>query len=136
MKVTLDVLYNRIFNCPAVIDSTDPINKDVLDDVLKKYINTRQYLVNSLHLLEPRHRDSGGWSSNSDEDLTKYHTIENIIHILKGEKFIVIILTLSVDTDDPVNFYAFNINIKIVFMNGKSKEEIYINIITMAIIYN
>ena len=37
MKGNINLLYNRILNCPAAIDSTDPINNGVLDDALKKY---------------------------------------------------------------------------------------------------
>ena len=109
-----------------MIDSTDPINKGVVDDALKKYINSRRYFVNS----KPRHRDSGGWSSNSCPNPTNYHIIENIVHISKGDKFSILVLGMTINTDNPVNFYIFDIEVKLVYMNVNENEEIRTGVIT------
>ena len=117
-------------NLAAAIDQGDPINKGVFDNTLKKYINSRRYLVNSIYSLEPISRDSGGWSSNSYPNPTNYHVIENFVHISKGDKFSILIFAITIDTDNPENFYFFDIKIKLVYMNGNKNEEIHTGVIT------
>ena len=71
-------------------------------------------------MLELRNRDSGGCRSNSYPNPTNYHVIENIVHISKGDKFSILVLAITIDTDNPVNFYIFDI---------KEKQEINTGVI-------
>ena len=63
-------------------------------------------------------------AKNSNPNPTNYHVIENIVHISKGDKFSILVLAITIDTDNPVNFYIFDIKVKIVYMNGNETEEI------------
>ena len=112
MTGDLNMSYWQIKNLAAAINKGDPIKKGVLDNMLKKYINSRRYNVNSFYLLELRNQDSGGWSSNSYPNPTNYHVIENIVYISKGDKFNILVLAITIDTDNPVHFYIFDIKIK------------------------
>ena len=126
MSRNLDLSYNRILKHPTAIDTTDPVNKGVFDNILKNYTSFRWYLVNSIYLLELRHRDSGGWSSTSYPNPTNYHVIEYIAHISKGDKFSILVLATTIHTDNPVKFDIFDIKVKLVYEN----EEIHTRVIT------
>ena len=81
-------------------------------------------------MLELRHWDSGGWSSNFYPNPTSYHIIQNIAHISKGDKFSILVLAITIDTDNPVNYYIFDIKAKLVYMNGNENEGILTGVIT------